>query len=58
MIKMLKSSRMRWARHAALMGEKSNAYRLLVGNPEVKRPLGRPKLRSVDNIKIDLGMIG
>jgi hypothetical protein len=36
------------------MGEKRNAYRILVGNPEGKRPLGRPKRRSVDNIKMDL----
>jgi hypothetical protein len=38
-------------------GEKRNAYRLLVGNPEGKRPLGRPRRRWVDNIKIDLGEI-
>jgi hypothetical protein len=36
------------------MGEKRNAYRILVGKPEVKRPLGRPRRRWVDNIKIDL----
>jgi hypothetical protein len=36
------------------MGEKTNMYRLLVGKPEEKRPLGRPRLRWVDNIKIDL----
>jgi hypothetical protein len=40
------------------MGEKRNAYRILVGNPEGKRPLGRPKRRWVDNIKIDLREIG
>jgi hypothetical protein len=40
------------------MGEKRNAYRLLVENPEGKRPLGRPKLRWVDNIRIDLGEVG
>jgi hypothetical protein len=40
------------------MGEKRNAYRLLVGNPEGKRPLGRPRRRWVDNIKIDLGEVG
>jgi hypothetical protein len=36
------------------MGEKRNAYRILVGKPEVKRPLGRPRRRCVDNIKMDL----
>jgi hypothetical protein len=36
------------------MGEKRNAYRLLVGKPEVKRPLGRPRRRWIDNIKVDL----
>jgi hypothetical protein len=51
---MIKSKRMRWARHVARMGEKMNAYRVLVGKPEVNRPLGRPRCRCVDNIKIDL----
>jgi hypothetical protein len=40
-IRMIKSRRMRWARHVARMGEERNAYRLLVGKPEGKRPLGR-----------------
>jgi hypothetical protein len=40
------------------MGEKRNAYRILVGNPEGKRPLGRPRRRGVDNIKVDLREIG
>jgi hypothetical protein len=40
------------------MGEKSNAYRLLVGKPEGKRPLGRPRRRWVDNIKMDVREIG
>jgi hypothetical protein len=48
------SRRMRWAVYVARMGEKRNAYRILVGNPEGKRPLGRPRPRWVDNIKIDL----
>jgi hypothetical protein len=53
-IRMIKSRRMRWAGHVARMGEKRNAYRILVGKPEGKRPLGRPRRRWVDNIKIDL----
>jgi hypothetical protein len=40
------------------MGETKNAYRILVGKPEGKRPLGRPRRRLVDNIKMDLGEIG
>jgi hypothetical protein len=40
------------------MGEKRNAYRLLVGKPEGKRPLGRPRRRYVDNIRMDLGEVG
>jgi hypothetical protein len=46
--------RMRWAGLVARMGEKSNAYRILVGKPEGKRPLGRPRCRWEDNIKVDL----
>jgi hypothetical protein len=46
--------RVRWAEHVARMGEKRNAYRILVGKPEGKRPLGRPRRRWVDNIKMDL----
>jgi hypothetical protein len=53
-IRIIKSRRMRWAVHVARMGEKRNAYRMLVGKPEGKRPLGRPRRRWVDNIKIDL----
>jgi hypothetical protein len=41
---MIKSRRMRWTGHAARMGKKRNAYRILVGKPEGKRPLGRPRL--------------
>jgi hypothetical protein len=48
---------MRWAGHVARMGEKRNAYRLLVGKPEGKRPLGRPRRRWVDNIRMDLGAL-
>jgi hypothetical protein len=57
-IRIIKSRRMRWAGHVARMGEKKNSYRLLVGNPERKRPLGRPRRRWVDNIRIDLGEVG
>jgi hypothetical protein len=57
-IRIIKSRRMRWAGHVAQMGEKRNAYRLLVGKPGGKRPLGRPRLRWVDNIKMDLLEIG
>jgi hypothetical protein len=51
---MIKSRRMRWAGKVALMGENRNAYRILVGNPEGKRPLERQRRRWVDNIKMDL----
>jgi hypothetical protein len=57
-IRIIKSSRMRWAGHVARMGEKRNAYRLFVGKPDGKRPLGRPRRRWVDNIKRDLGEVG
>jgi hypothetical protein len=57
-IRMIKSRRMRWGGHVARMGETRNAYRILVGKPEGKRPLGRPKRMWVDNIKMDLGEIG
>jgi hypothetical protein len=50
--------RMRWAGHIARIGEKRNAYRLLVGKPEGRRPLGRPRRRCVDNIRMDLGEVG
>jgi hypothetical protein len=52
-IRMIKSRRMRWGGHEARMGETRNAYRILVGKPEGKRPLGRPRRRCVDNIKMD-----
>jgi hypothetical protein len=54
----MKSRRMRWAGHVARMGEKRNVYKLLVGKPEGKRPLRRPRRRWIDNIKIDLSEIG
>jgi hypothetical protein len=55
---MIKSRRMRWAGLGARMGETRNAYRVLVGKPEGKRPLGKPRRRWMDNIKMDLGEIG
>jgi hypothetical protein len=57
-IRIIKSRRMRWAGHLARMGEKRNVYRLLVGKPEGQRPLGRPRRRWIDNIKMDLLEIG
>jgi hypothetical protein len=53
--RIIKSRRMRWEGHVARMGEKRNAYRLFVGNPEGKRPLGRLRRSWVDNITMDLG---
>jgi hypothetical protein len=50
----VKSIRMRWAGHVARIGEGRGAYRVLVGKPEEKRPLGRPRRRWEDNIKMDL----
>jgi hypothetical protein len=50
---MIKSRRIRWAVHVTRMGAKMNAYRILVGKPEGKRPLGRPSCRWVDSIKMD-----
>jgi hypothetical protein len=56
-IRIIKFRRMRWAGYVARMGKK-NAYRLLVGKPEGKRPLGRPRRRWVDNIRMYLGEVG
>jgi hypothetical protein len=52
-VRMIKSRRMRWAGHVARMGEETGVYRVLVGRPEGKRPLGRPRRRWKDNIKMD-----
>jgi hypothetical protein len=57
-IRIIKSRKMRLAGHLARMGEKRNAYRILMGKPEGKRPLGRPRCRWVDNIRIDLRETG
>ena len=54
----IKSRRMRWAGHVARMGEERGVYRVLVGKPEGKRPLGRPRRRWVDNIRMDLQEVG
>jgi hypothetical protein len=54
----MRMRRMRWAGHVARLGETRNAYRILVGKPEGKRPLGKPRRRWVENIKMDLGEIG
>jgi hypothetical protein len=51
-IRMMKSRRMRWTRHVARIEEKRNAYRLLVGTPDGKRPLGRPRRRWVDILEL------
>jgi len=57
-VRVIKLRRMRWAGHAACMGERREVYRVLVGKPEGKRPLGRPRLRWEDNIKMDLQEVG
>jgi hypothetical protein len=49
---------MKWAWHVARIGEKRNAYGLLLGKPEGKRPVGRPRRRWLDNIKMDIVEIG
>jgi hypothetical protein len=55
---MIKSRRIRWAGHVARMGETRNAYRILIGKSEGKRPLERPRRRWVDNTKMDFREIG
>jgi hypothetical protein len=57
-VRVIKSRRMRWAGHLERMGRREVFYRVLVGRPEGKRPLGRPRRRWEDNIKLDLGEIG
>ena len=54
----VKSRQMRWAGHVARMGEDRGVQRVLVGKPEGKRPLGRPRCRWEDNIKMDLQEVG
>ena len=57
-VRVIESRRMRWAGHAARMGEVRGVYRVLVWKPEGKRPLGRPRRRWEDNIKMDLQKVG
>jgi hypothetical protein len=57
-IQMIKSRRLKWAEHVARMGERRGAYRALVGKPEGRRPLERPRRRWDDNIKMDLREVG
>ena len=57
-MRVIKSRRMRWAGHVARVGEEMGVYRVLVGKPEGRRPLGRPRRRWVDNIRMDLQEVG
>jgi len=57
-VRVRKSRRMRWAGHVARMGEERVLYRVLVGKPEGRRPMGRPRRRWVDNIRVDLHEVG
>jgi hypothetical protein len=57
-IRVIKSRRLRWAEHVARMGQRNGAYRALVGKPEGRRPLERPRRRWEDNIKMDLREAG
>jgi hypothetical protein len=57
-VRVIKSRRMRWAGHVARMGKGRDVHRILVGRPEGKRPLGRPRHMWEDNIKMDLREIG
>jgi hypothetical protein len=57
-VRVIKARRMRWAGYVERMGEVKGAYNILVGRPEWRRPLGRPRRRWEDNIKMDLREIG
>ena len=57
-LRVIKSIRMRWAGHVARMDEERGLYRVLLGKPKRKRPLGRLRRRWVDNIKMDLQEVG
>ena len=57
-MRVIKLRRMRWAGHVACMGEETGVYRVLVGKPEGKRPLGIHSRRWMDNIRLDLQEVG
>ena len=57
-VRVIKLRRMRWAGHVACMGEKRGVYRVLVGKPEGRKPLWRPRHRWVDYIRMDLQEVG
>ena len=57
-VRVIKSRRIRWARHVARLGDRRGVYRILVGKPEGKRPLRRPRRRREDNTKMDLQEVG
>jgi len=57
-VRVIKSRRIRWAGHVARMGERGDVYRFLVRKPGSKRPLGRPRRKWEDNIKMDLQEVG
>jgi hypothetical protein len=56
--RVIRSRRMRWARHVPSIGERRGVYGVLVGKPEGRRPLGRPRSRWEDNIKMDIQVVG
>jgi len=57
-LRVIKSRRIRWAGHVARMGKETGVYRVLLGKPEGRRLLGRPRRRWVDNIRMDLQEVG
>jgi hypothetical protein len=57
-VRVVKSGRMRWAGHVERLGEERGVHRVLVGKPEGKRPLGRPRRRWEGNIKMDVQEVG
>ena len=57
-LRAIKSRRMKWSGHVVYMGERRAAYRVLVGKPEGKKPVGRPRHRWENNIKMDLQEVG